>query len=302
MNSISIKLFFSVISALPVMALAQPEQSWFDKAFGALGQSTPVYLFGKYCMQPINWVCRKRLGDVQPASPELQKKWEDVQNAVGIPKHKQIPVFVVSKFPNESTVAIAEADIMYVVSDFEQRSYSSQMKTLFHEAMHVKYADKATDVFLGAVLGTAYGIVTSTLISIARHQLRGSHYGQNIYDLLCKIAPPSLINKGVNSLSWTIQILSSHLIFSKMVLALSRYEESRADTQGAYASACAFCVDEIAKDAYGRDGYLTEEQFREIAYDLLKEEKACAHHKDEMDEFIKNLNSIFESSDSTVHS
>ncbi len=255
------KILFRVILGLPMLVLAQPQPTWFDKAFGAFGRSEPVYLFSKYGAAPIERLVRSK---GKPVSPELQKLWEEIQDVHGIPKRKQLPLYHTSS-PTKN-IAQARADAVYLGSDWDTFSYAEQKTTLFHEATHVKYGDRGSSLLIALFTVPLLCYATDSLLEKTLFDNRGDN--------------TNLSNTKM-ALTGLFTLVNSYAI-SKL---LNRYQEKRADTEAAYLSACAQCVREksfIKSDTENetdKDGYLSKKSWIKISDELVKEGKYCAHHK-----------------------
>ena len=75
--------------------------------------------------------------------------------------------------------------------------------------------------------------------------------------------------------------LASYFAYKNLLKKFDCYKEHRADTEAAYATQCYHCVTEATLHlGYTRPGgYLSQDEFKEIAQELQSKNMICEYHK-----------------------
>jgi len=241
------------------------------KIWNAFGASTPVYFFRYFRRNDLKGEPNQsRLHG--PVSREIHELAEEAQAAVGIFKERRLFGGLLSNYrPGASakedshTVAAAMEDvIVFNEESFSQRSYGYKMVAACHEATHVKYyhySDRLIAFLAGTASAIALDQVSNVLSSVHEYGHFAATVGR-VAGVMAKGVVPSIVTSQLNIL-----------------------DETRADTEGAFATRCGDCVSEAAKetgyltssDEFYRDrGYLTGSELDAIAYKLRFH--SCKYH------------------------
>lgn len=264
------KMILSIVSLLTTLLThaSQPplnQKSLWQKTMDAIGQSQTMYWFEKNISARLS-LCSL---DAGPATEEYQKLGNEAQDAVGIPKHYQVPI---RRMPQESLYAstidaitevgaITESKAIYINEKLmNQQPYEIQRYVAFHEAIHKKYNDNSMRSLLYLSISLP-GCVTLSYL-------------------------PIYIATGTASIIAGVAII---IAFLKIGQRFGRYAERRADIESCYATQCSTCVQAVAlslnnlsssvNDSRSNHGYLQNSEFSIIAQDLKEQNKMCAYHK-----------------------
>jgi len=264
-------LFFLGAFALSFSGLQADElflgkKNIFNKAMDSFGQS-----------RVIQW-CEKKLSSdafvkvffgAEPASPLFQEMGKDAQITLGISEDCHVPIYKMTlnlELFKEVGAFALPGFIIVNENRLNRASYGAQRAALFHEAVHIKYADSTASEFF-VTFFLALGVAGSNKI------IRDYNLFQT--SLLARVATPFAV--GMTSL-----ILSGKFY--------GHYRERRADIEGCYATQCYVCVKEHAehrrkifeqeKNSLRHNGYLWAEDLLVIADELKRENRVCIYHSE----------------------
>ncbi len=203
----------------------------------------------------------------EPASVEYQILGKEVQDAVGIPFHYQIPI---KKIPYDSVIydmwtAIALPYALYVNEEvLNDQSPGARRCTLLRQAIHKKYNDNSLTSLVSL----------STLLASSLLSYKGIRYRWPDQRRLIPAVIAPLIG---------------FTMYGVISLQFLLYQEKRADIEGHYAAQCYVCVQESATQRRHQtatkplnpllqEGYLRATDVEKIAQDLEGQHKLCAYH------------------------
>lgn len=252
------------LSNLHAEELYLGEKSILDRGMDSFGKS-----------RLIQWCEKKFASDAvikvlfggEPASEHFQTIAKEAQNALGIPEECHVPIYKINLnvelFKEISALACAGC-IVVNEERLNNASYGAQRAALFHEAVHIKYADSvASELFVSFFL--ALGTVGSHKIMRDYHLLQNS--------LLARMIVSFVAGMGA--------LIASGRFYCK-------YMERRADIEGCYALCCHACVEECAEyrrimfekenNSLRYNGYLWAHDIAAIADELKEQNKCCVYH------------------------
>lgn len=255
-------LFILAMSSLQASD-GSDQQTWLAKIMGVIGKSSFMHVYSTKIQVKIDKATTHSLlnfGD-EPASQKYQDLGREAQFAVGIPEHRHVPIKKINpESPMASLVgAVAESDAIYVNEEkMDKVLYGSVRSTFFHEAVHVKYHDKAMDQAI-----ESFGLLSATVGTYA-------------------------VLKLLNIASWNknISLIVGFALVSYTGNKYHHFMERRADIEGHHATQCSCCVREHAQRrkqlfeveccALKDNGYLWSADLERIAQNLG--DKKCLNH------------------------
>ena len=128
---------------MPLYPLEIPlsKKTLFDEVVGSMTQSKTMYRFNEWLASHQN----PEETPSTPASSEFQKMGAEAQDAVGIPKERQVPI-------NEKSLENADGQAEYDKICMNKENFLKKIVScygykrclLHHEAIHIKYNDRAS--------------------------------------------------------------------------------------------------------------------------------------------------------------
>lgn len=253
---------FIFLLSLSVPCKSFNQETLPAKIVGFIGQSSLIHAYSTRIQTKIDKLTTQLIFSYgnEPASKKYQELGTQAQFAVGIPKERHLSI---KKMNLDSPFArmvgaIAESNAIYVNEEkLDKRTHGQNYAALCHEAVHVKYHDKAVDS-----MSEIIGFIGSAI---------GTH----------------IVLKTLNVVAWRKRL--SFVVACGLTMYVSQkghyFREQRADIEGHYATQCSSCVFEHAQlrkqlfeidNALKYSGYLHFADLEKIAQDLG--DKKCPHH------------------------
>jgi len=196
-----------------------------------------------------------------PVVEEFHDLLKEAQTVVGLSKERHLPAGLLNPEKIKAAAVAMPSAIIFNEIHLHGRSYGYKRFVVFHEAVHAKYDH------LHPIVKSLIGVVGGVGASIAAIGI-------------ARVLIPPIKNKYLNTaVHLTTGAIVGHLAGFGLVKKLEGLAETRADTEGAFASRCGQCVSEhgsVSEHDVER-GYLTCSELDAIADKLWV--YSCEYHK-----------------------